>query len=325
MTIQTLTDEQRAFVEAIRDFAQRECGTREQRDALTDDGREPHNQELYERIAELGWLGVAIPEAVRRLGRRRRRHVPAVRGVARGHDPDGLLRRQHDHRRRGRAVRHRGAEAGDPRRRSPRGRVEAIAMSEPEAGSDVGNLVLPGRARQRRLRDQRPEDVDHRRPRRRPHPARVPHQPDRQQARGADDDLGPDRTSTGSRSAASTRWAAARSTTCSSPTARSPAERLLGAPGPGVDAADGRAQPRAADHRRAGAGHGPARVRRRARLRQGAQAVRPADRQLPGARSTGSPTSPPRSRRPGCWSTTPPPRSTPTRAPCSRARRRWAS
>jgi alkylation response protein AidB-like acyl-CoA dehydrogenase len=57
-----LTDEQRAFVESIRDFARRECGTREQRDALTDHGREPHNQELYERIAELGWLGVSIPE-----------------------------------------------------------------------------------------------------------------------------------------------------------------------------------------------------------------------------------------------------------------------
>src|SRR5919108_2498395 len=62
MSIQNLTDEQRAFVEAIRDFARRECGTREQRDALTEGGREPHNQELYERIASLGWLGVAIPD-----------------------------------------------------------------------------------------------------------------------------------------------------------------------------------------------------------------------------------------------------------------------
>ena len=67
MTIQTLTDEQRAFVEAIRDFSQRECGTREQRDALTDNGREPHNQQLYERIAELGWLGRVHPRGVRRL------------------------------------------------------------------------------------------------------------------------------------------------------------------------------------------------------------------------------------------------------------------
>jgi hypothetical protein len=29
MSIQTLTDEQHAFVESIRDFAHRECGTRE--------------------------------------------------------------------------------------------------------------------------------------------------------------------------------------------------------------------------------------------------------------------------------------------------------
>jgi alkylation response protein AidB-like acyl-CoA dehydrogenase len=62
MTLRNLTDEQRAFVQAIRDFARRECGTREQREALTESGREPHNQELYERIAALGWLGAAIPE-----------------------------------------------------------------------------------------------------------------------------------------------------------------------------------------------------------------------------------------------------------------------
>src|SRR5437868_225682 len=49
-----LTDERRAFVEAIRDFCARECGTREQRMKLTGDGREAHNQALYERMAALG-------------------------------------------------------------------------------------------------------------------------------------------------------------------------------------------------------------------------------------------------------------------------------
>ena len=57
-----MTDERRAFVDSIRDFARREVGTREQRDALTDHGHEPHNQEVYERVAELGWIGVSIPE-----------------------------------------------------------------------------------------------------------------------------------------------------------------------------------------------------------------------------------------------------------------------
>src|SRR5919197_3322012 len=53
-----LTDEQQAFVEAMRDFAARECGTREQREALA----EGHDPDIYRRIAELGWVGVSIPE-----------------------------------------------------------------------------------------------------------------------------------------------------------------------------------------------------------------------------------------------------------------------
>jgi alkylation response protein AidB-like acyl-CoA dehydrogenase len=56
------TDEQRAFAEAIRDFCRRECGTREQRDKLTNHGEEAHSPELYAKLAQLGWTGVAIPE-----------------------------------------------------------------------------------------------------------------------------------------------------------------------------------------------------------------------------------------------------------------------
>ena len=57
-----LTEEQAAFAAAVRDFAKRECGTREQRDALTGGGREAHHPELYKRLADLGWLGVCLPE-----------------------------------------------------------------------------------------------------------------------------------------------------------------------------------------------------------------------------------------------------------------------
>jgi alkylation response protein AidB-like acyl-CoA dehydrogenase len=58
----TLTDERRDFVAAIEDFCRREVGTREQWLTLTDGGGTPHNAELYRRMAELGWLGVAVPE-----------------------------------------------------------------------------------------------------------------------------------------------------------------------------------------------------------------------------------------------------------------------
>lgn len=57
-----LAPEQRAFREAIRDFSVRECGTRAQREAWLDPGEEDHSTPLYEQLAELGWLGVAIPE-----------------------------------------------------------------------------------------------------------------------------------------------------------------------------------------------------------------------------------------------------------------------
>ena len=57
-----LSDEQRAFGEAIADFCARECGTREKRDRLTNDGAEAHSAQLYAQMAELGWTGVSIPE-----------------------------------------------------------------------------------------------------------------------------------------------------------------------------------------------------------------------------------------------------------------------
>jgi isovaleryl-CoA dehydrogenase len=139
MTIQTLTDEQRAFVEAIRDFAQRECGTREQRDALTDHGREPHNQELYQRIADLGWLGVAIPEEYGGSGGGAVDMCLLCEEFARGQIPmaffsvsmitAGAVGRFGTEEQKREIL---GGVAG--------GRVEAVAMSEPEAGSDVGNL-----------------------------------------------------------------------------------------------------------------------------------------------------------------------------------------
>jgi alkylation response protein AidB-like acyl-CoA dehydrogenase len=134
-----LTDEQRAFVESIRDFARRECGTREQRDALTDHGREPHNQELYERIAQLGWLGVSIPEEYGGSGGGAVDMCLLCEEFSRGRIPMGFFPITMMS---ARPIEKFATEElkAELLTGIVAGNVEAIAMSEPEAGSDVGNL-----------------------------------------------------------------------------------------------------------------------------------------------------------------------------------------
>jgi alkylation response protein AidB-like acyl-CoA dehydrogenase len=139
MSLLNLTDEQRAFVEAIRDFARRECGTREQRDALTDGGVEPHNQEIYERAADLGWLGLTIPEEYGGAGGGAFDLCLLLDESTRGMIPLGFLGVSMIT---AGAVRRFGTEEQKQELLGgiARGRPEAIAMSEPEAGSDVGAL-----------------------------------------------------------------------------------------------------------------------------------------------------------------------------------------
>ena len=57
-----LTDEQEDFVDAIQRHRDHECGTQDQRERLTDGYREHHNATIYKEMAELGWLGLTIPE-----------------------------------------------------------------------------------------------------------------------------------------------------------------------------------------------------------------------------------------------------------------------
>jgi isovaleryl-CoA dehydrogenase len=57
-----LTDEQTSMVATIREFAARECGTREKRLELTNGGTTHHNAEIARKLADLGFLGLSIPE-----------------------------------------------------------------------------------------------------------------------------------------------------------------------------------------------------------------------------------------------------------------------
>jgi isovaleryl-CoA dehydrogenase len=134
-----LTDEQSDFVASLRDFCEREAGTAEKREALTEGYKHFHNQDLYEKMAELGWLGLTIPEQYGGSGgsyldaclfmEETSRGIAPIGGYATTLIVAGATQRfgteEQKHKILG------GISSGS---------VEAIAMTEPEAGSDVGNL-----------------------------------------------------------------------------------------------------------------------------------------------------------------------------------------
>jgi len=135
----SLTDAQSDFVDAIRDFCRRECGTQEQREELTNGHTEAHNDGLYRKIAALGWLGVTIPEEHGGSGGGMLDACLFMEETSRGLAPVGgyattLI------------VAGATKKFGTEEQKSEilggiaSGSVEAIAMTEPEAGSDVGSL-----------------------------------------------------------------------------------------------------------------------------------------------------------------------------------------
>jgi alkylation response protein AidB-like acyl-CoA dehydrogenase len=135
-----LTDEQSDFVAAIRDFCAREVGTREQRDRVTENGKHAHSTEIYSKMAELGWLGAALPEEFGGVGGGMVDACLFLEETARGMAPIGGF---------GTTLIVAGAyeRFGTQQQKESmlggiaRGAVEAIAMSEPGAGSDVGAIT----------------------------------------------------------------------------------------------------------------------------------------------------------------------------------------
>jgi alkylation response protein AidB-like acyl-CoA dehydrogenase len=135
-----LTDEQQDFVDAIRDFCARECGTQEQREKLTDGYELHHNPDLYKQMAELGWLGITIPEDYGGSGgtmldaslfmEETSRGLAPIGGYATTLIVAGATQKFGTGEQKSEIL---GGIAG--------GAVEAIAMTEPESGSDVGSLT----------------------------------------------------------------------------------------------------------------------------------------------------------------------------------------
>jgi isovaleryl-CoA dehydrogenase len=134
-----LTDEQRDFASAIRDFCQRECGTAEQRERLTEHYTELHNDGIYRQMADLGWLGLTIPEEHGGSGGTWVDACLFMEETSRGMAPIGgygttLIVAG--------AVKRFGTSEQKDRilGNIAKGSVESIAMTEPESGSDVGSL-----------------------------------------------------------------------------------------------------------------------------------------------------------------------------------------
>jgi alkylation response protein AidB-like acyl-CoA dehydrogenase len=131
-----LTEEQRAFVEAIRDFAAREKHERPEHDG--------HSDEVAARMGELGWYGLQIPEEYGGSGGSFLDATLFLEEFTRGQIPVaaygvtlivvGALNRF-------------GTEEQkrDLFGRVVKGGTLAIAMSEPDAGSDVAALKTRAR------------------------------------------------------------------------------------------------------------------------------------------------------------------------------------
>ncbi|PKV98412.1 acyl-CoA dehydrogenase family protein [Nocardia fluminea] len=132
--------EQQDFAAAVAAFAKREAGTREKRDALTDHDAEQHNAGVYGKMAELGWLGLTVPEEYGGSDATMVDMCILLEESLRGMLPIGAIGPTLIT---GGAYAKFGTEAQKDvvLRGIVRGASQSISMSEPEAGSDVGNIT----------------------------------------------------------------------------------------------------------------------------------------------------------------------------------------
>ena len=138
-----LSDEQRDFAGAVRDFCERELAGDRLRE-LTDGFSDLHHDETARRMAELGWLGLTIDERYGGSGGSFTDAALFLEETAHGQAPIGayavtLIVVG--------ALNRFGTEEQkqDLLSRVAEGGALAIAMSEPEAGSDVAALRMRAR------------------------------------------------------------------------------------------------------------------------------------------------------------------------------------
>ncbi|TPG36508.1 acyl-CoA dehydrogenase family protein [Mycolicibacterium hodleri] len=134
------TAQQLEFAAAIEGFCAANCGTARQRADLTDGGRLSNSPQLLTQLAKLGWLGVSLPEEYGGGGAGMVEECIFLEETARGQAPihaygTGLTAAQT-------YLRH-----GEEQQKKEvlgnlcSGRFEAIALSEPGAGSDLSGVA----------------------------------------------------------------------------------------------------------------------------------------------------------------------------------------
>jgi alkylation response protein AidB-like acyl-CoA dehydrogenase len=138
------TDEQQDFAASIRAFCARECGTREQRAALTEGFTIANSHPLLQRLGEMGWLGVSVPAEYGGAGAGMVEECIFLEETCRGHAPihgySTALTAGQTYLRWGTPEQNREIMGG-----VCRGRLEAIGLSEPGAGSDLAGARCAAR------------------------------------------------------------------------------------------------------------------------------------------------------------------------------------
>ncbi len=135
------TPEQRQFAAEVTAFCDRECGTMAQREALTDGGTLANSPEILRRLGELGWLGISLPEEFGGGGGSFVDECIFLEAAWRGQAPitayASSLTAAQTYLRWGTGEQKRAVTEN-----ICRGGLEAIALSEPGAGSDLSGVRL---------------------------------------------------------------------------------------------------------------------------------------------------------------------------------------
>lgn len=135
------TEEQAEFRTAIRRFADAECKTREQRMALTENGTRANSPQILAKLAALGYLGVSLPEEYGGGGMGMVEECIFLEETSRGLVPikaysTGLTAAQ-TYLKYGNDAQKQTIVAN-----MVAGKLEAISLSEPGAGSDLAGVRI---------------------------------------------------------------------------------------------------------------------------------------------------------------------------------------